>query len=427
MRRVGRLALALVLLGGFFIYGFLCAWYRIFPFALLKRGYEAAAQVRVATSAGHGPDTSALLAIPYLQGYNPATGRRNVTVHERGQAYEGLNLFTSGHAPEAFLMDMDGRILHEWRYEFARAWPGRVVEPENRSADRFWRRAHLLGNGDLLAIFEGLGLVKLDAASRLLWTYGGNAHHDLAVARDGSIRVLTRQRTIRAGQPALEDHITLLDPEGRPLESTSLLRCLENSDYAALLDGMPGKGDLLHTNRLQVLGDEVSAAAPFQAGRALVSFYTIGAIALVDLPLERVVWALSGLWRRPHDPTLLPTGRILAFDNGWDERARRSRVIEFDPRSQEVVWDYGRSEGESFYTPHLGESQRLPNGNTLVVESAGGRALEVTAERRIVWEFVSPFRVGERGEFVASLTSLRRLPADFPFPGSASRGPAAGR
>jgi len=35
--------------------------------------------------------------------------------------------------------------------------------------------------------------------------------------------------------------------------------------------------------------------------------------------------------------------------------------------------------------------QRLPNGNTLITEAASGRAFEVTPEKEIVWEFVSPF------------------------------------
>jgi hypothetical protein len=30
-------------------------------------------------------------------------------------------------------------------------------------------------------------------------------------------------------------------------------------------------------------------------------------------------------------------------------------------------------------------SQRLPNGNTLVVNSVGGEALEVTPDREVVW------------------------------------------
>jgi hypothetical protein len=39
----------------------------------------------------------------------------------------------------------------------------------------------------------------------------------------------------------------------------------------------------------------------------------------------------------------------------------------------------------------MGNAQRLPNGNTLITESAFGRFFEVTREGEIVWEYVNPF------------------------------------
>ena len=35
----------------------------------------------------------------------------------------------------------------------------------------------------------------------------------------------------------------------------------------------------------------------------------------------------------------------------------------------------------------------------------------------MVWEFYNPHRAGERGELVAVLFEMLRLPADFPFRG----------
>ena len=53
----------------------------------------------------------------------------------------------------------------------------------------------------------------------------------------------------------------------------------------------------------------------------------------------------------------------------------------------------------------------LPNGNTLVVETDGGRALELAGDGEVVWEFRSPYLVRERGDKVASLYSLERVGA----------------
>ena len=44
-----------------------------------------------------------------------------------------------------------------------------------------------------------------------------------------------------------------------------------------------------------------------------------------------------------------------------------------------------------FYTPFMGNAQRLPNGNTHVTESSTGRLFEVTPAGEVVWEYVIPW------------------------------------
>ncbi len=80
----------------------------------------------------------------------------------------------------------------------------------------------------------------------------------------------------------------------------------------------------------------------------------------------------------------------------------------------ELVWSYRGSSKERFYTDHSGTAQRLPDGNTLITETSRGRAFEVTPEGEIVWEFLSPHRAGEKGELIATLYEMLRLPAEFP-------------
>jgi hypothetical protein len=58
-------------------------------------------------------------------------------------------------------------------------------------------------------------------------------------------------------------------------------------------------------------------------------------------------------------------------------------------------------------------ARRLPNGNTLIVESQAGRAIEVTPDQEIVWEFVHPHRAGPQDELIAQLFDVVRLPPDF--------------
>ena len=63
------------------------------------------------------------------------------------------------------------------------------------------------------------------------------------------------------------------------------------------------------------------------------------------------------------------------------------------------------------YSYMISGAQRLPNGNTLVVETDGGRALELTGDGEVVWEFRSPFRAGDEQELVATLFDVVRVDA----------------
>jgi hypothetical protein len=112
---------------------------------------------------------------------------------------------------------------------------------------------------------------------------------------------------------------------------------------------------------------------------------TINTIAIIDLADRDVLWAWgpTNLYRQ-HHPTLLDTGNILVFNNGYD----RSQVVELDPKTFEVVWRYaprGR-----FLSRFRGSAPRLPNGNTLITESDRGYVVEVTPGHEIVWRYANP-------------------------------------
>lgn len=380
------------------------------------------------TDEGSGAD-EALLALPYLQGYRPAgEALPVVTVHEPG-AWDGLNFYTSGHAPEAVLADMDGRVLHRWGYPLRRLRPELYRDPETRDQIRrieYFRRARLLPDGSVLAIYEGLGVVKLDLDSNPVWSYEGGAHHDLDLAPDGKVWVLDREgkeipRLGREGA-VLEDQVTVLDPDtGRVERKISILEAFERSEHADLLERMPPRPDLLHTNTLEILDGRLATGPDgdpaFRAGNLLLSVLELDALAVLDPEREEIVWARTGIWRKQHQPTVLADGNLLLFDNTGPLRegvADRSRVLELDPRTMEVVWSFGGDRETDFFSRTLGSSQRLPNGNTLITESENGRALEVTRDGEVVWEFRSPHRAGEDGELVAVLFEMERLPRDYP-------------
>jgi hypothetical protein len=360
-----------------------------------------------------------LRSIGYLSGSEPVALQSGVTVYDRTRALDGLNFYTTGDVPGAVLMDMEGRVLHKWAHGYIEAWTASPDRPELRTSPKgsgFWRRACLFENGDVLAVFDGLAILKVDRDSRLLWVTFGGFHHDLDVMDDGTIYVLTREAHIVPGynpdEPILEDFIAVLDAEGNELSRVSILDALAHSDFARILDAAEPSGDIMHTNTVEVLDGRLEGKIPaFRRGNVLVTVRELDLVAVVDMNAARVVWALVGSWKAPHQATVLENGNMMIFDNRGNEGA--SRVIEFDPVSLETVWLYQGDPASEFRSRECGSSHRLANGNTLIVESDRGKAFEVTRDGEIVWKYINPAQTGEEREYIASLFDVVRLPPSF--------------
>lgn len=355
--------------------------------------------------------------------------------HDAAAAWQGLNLFVHTGVQGATLVDMDGKVVHEWRLRFDEAWETaphiKSYAEEDRAywADKvYWRRVHLYPNGDLLVLFEspyrtpyGFGMAKLDKDSNVLWKLSENAHHDTAIGPDGEIYVLT-QTINEDGYPGLaditppfiDDTLTILSASGEKRKAISIVRAFLNSKYQPMLEALNQDllGDIMHTNVVQYVDRATAALYPFaEEGQLLISMREMNTIALLDPDAERIVWADTGMWRRQHEPQMLDNGRILLFDNqGHRGREGATRVIEYEPLTGAIAWSYAGTAEEPLISRVYGSQQRLANGNTLIVESNNGRAVEVTPDRRAVWEFRLPERIhsGEK-QMVRIMPDLVRI------------------
>ena len=118
----------------------------------------------------------------------------------------------------------------------------------------------------------------------------------------------------------------------------------------------------------------------------------------------RAIGQIIGQHHAHFIPKGLPgAGNLLVFDNGGSSgygepsgiaprgtgvyARANSRVLEIDPVTLALVWSY--TAGAQFFSTNISGAQRLPNGNTLITEGAGGRVFEVTSDRQIVWEFMN--------------------------------------
>lgn len=392
------------------------------------------------TNTDKSPDD--LLSLPYLQGYRPAPDKENVMLYDKNLTYNGFNFYLSGHAPAAFLMDMEGRVVHEWSAEKS------GYRPEQDAANRFWERAHLFENGDLLATFSYSDLIKIDKDSRLLWTYHCRCNHDLDINEQGTIYVIDlEERKINiadeklnkaAEYPIDDTFILILTPDGKLKKKISLFELFKKYPDKFFIRKIEeivksGKQHVFHTNTIEVFDGRLAHLSPlYKKGNALISALYMGVIAIIDMRAEKIVWISGpGTWSTgkyepakfdpkrlyfeagKHQPTLLDNGHILMFENHYKDN--QSRIIELDPLTDKVIWEYVGDAEHPFYTKTIGTNQRLPNNNTLITESDNGRAFEVTPDGKIVWEFYNPQRTGENHELIATLIEMIRLKPDFPL------------
>jgi hypothetical protein len=421
---VDRLVAALAILSiAFlsFVAGAAVYKWKVFPYPLMYKAYLGAS----AYYERYLKPTDRY--IEYLWRREARGPEKGVTRYDEEKAYDGLTLFTSAHAQSAFLIEMDGRVVHEWHLPFRAVWndPPHVddpVPPEHI----YFRRAHVFPNGDLLAMYVGTGdtpwgygLVKMDKGSRLIWKYPERVHHDFDVGEDGRIYALVHRISNtkvpgarKINPPFIDDSIVIFSPDGEELRRINVIQAFLNSKFRNTLAFVREYyRDPLHTNTVKVVTGDIVAAHPYaEVGQILICMRDIDTIALVDPELEKVVWAIRGPWRAPHDPDFLDNGHMLIFDNlGHIGPGGRSRVIEFDPLTLETYWSYTGDEERVFFSKARSVQQRLPNGNTLITESDGGRIFEVNPEKEIVWEYISPHRGGEREQYIPVVSGGQRI------------------
>lgn len=384
----------------------------LFAVALVLGCSEAPPVPEASSSSAEAPhvDEADLLAsLGYLASEEVAS-ETGVVLHDSSAAHPGLNLYVTQHGQEALLLDMEGEVVHRW--------VGSPAETEGGPTPfgPWWRTVHLLPDGALLAQTDYGSLARLDRDSNVEWVFGGRTHHDFAVDGRGHIFVLVGRA---AATPHLEGHVLQdflveLDPEGRELRRVSILEALVAGEQHEVLAALrevqatrpESRQDPIHTNTVELLdGRLADRIEAFRAGNVLLSLPLVAALVVIDLDARKIVWSLAGSFRHQHDPSVLPSGRLLLFDNkGLGER---SRILEIDPVTGDETVVYGASDAQRFYSECCGRAYRLPNRNTLVIDAKVARAFEIAPDGRTVWEFRSPHTVDGK---VAVLHDLLRIP-----------------
>jgi hypothetical protein len=410
--------LIVTLSASLFGWGFAVERYKVFPIGLLRNISASLGPPRWSLDLpSQSPAVASLVSIPYLQGqFDPHAKTAGVLFQERDLVSPGLNFFSAlGHG-DAFLIDNDGHSRWRWSLD-------RYFNPyELRESQVDFAFPHLFPGGEVLAYVAERALLKLDRSSHLIWKYKAHIHHDAFVASDGKIWILTH---VRRRAPEIDpryisvlDQIDVLSAEGKRERSIPLLELVESSPYAGLLPRTMGLAlppdtttvDVLHSNHIEVFDGALEGKSPlYRRGNFLISMRNINSIAIVDGQTLKILW----LWgptnlTLQHNPTILPSGNVLVFNNG----TKSSSIVEVDPRRNTVVWRYAPS--QDFLSYIRGACQRLPNGNTLITLSMPGYALEVTPDGKTVWKFANP-SLGSGGVRYSIYRMTRFSVPELPF------------
>ncbi|MGC9345041.1 MAG: arylsulfotransferase family protein, partial [Bacteroidales bacterium] len=312
------------------------------------------------------------------------------------KCYDGYRLYSSRQTQEAHLIDINGKEVHSWSY------------PQGEGHN--WHLAEMLPNGNLIAIDKGNMTIELDWESNLIWKAEGNQHHDFYKYANGNIIVLDMEQ-VSGGIGKKKDDDSWKISFFREYNGDQVVwewhQYNHLDEIANLIEDdwdMRKEYDGSHTNCIEVLPENSSGKkdSRFKKGNILFSDKNINTIGIINKESGRVVWAKwVGVGSAQHMPTMLPNGHILYYDNnGHNGNETCTRIVEFNPITGEVVWEYWGDPPKSFYSRMRGSNQRLPNGNTFIAESDAGRLFEVTPDGEIVWEFLNPDHYSHRNRGV---------------------------
>ncbi len=315
--------------------------------------------------------------------------KTGLTTNEPGAA-PGFTLYSPLWRPKTYLLNMEGEVVHEWDLP---GFPGGY--------------ARLLPNGNLFygAYTEGGPPFKGGAKGGLMRQvdWDGNVlteyqddwqHHDCRHLDNGNIMYAgwemmpeDKAKRVIGGLPESEppegmvsDYVKEVTPDGEVV--------FEWHAHDMELENYP-----LHPLVPRRVFAWCNTCSLTHDGDILISLRQINTVAIIDKRTAKIKWERrDDSWGHQHDSQMLANGNIMLFANGMNTTVPHphSFITEFDPKTNETVWEYRSTPWTFFYSHHISGAERLWNGNTLICEGSFGRLFEVTPAGEIVWEFINP-------------------------------------
>ena len=328
--------------------------------------------------------------------------------HQPARSVKGYTVIAPLFTSTVYLLDMAGRVVHQWqapamRIHHARLLPsGRMAVqgadmalpplPRDRLPETlpFEDRVRAIGGNHQL-------MQELDWDGTVAWEYRDRAmHHDFArlpnghtllpifveLPEDLSRRVKGGRRKPRQKLPTLiGDDLVEIDEHGVEVRRLHTWELLDpRRDPICPLESY---SEWTHLNSIDVN----------DRGDIVFSCRQNSRVGIIDAESGALTWKYGDPDTfHQHHATWVDGGRIQIFDNGMHSHGQpASRVLEVDPATDRVTWQYRGTPGLQFFSPFISSAQRLPGANVLICEGATGRVFEVTRRGEVVWEWLSPF------------------------------------
>ena len=105
----------------------------------------------------------------------------------------------------------------------------------------------------------------------------------------------------------------------------------------------------------------MNTVCPLNNGDVLISFRQINSLVIIDGETKKLKWIKrDDMWGGQHDAQMLENGNILLFANAMNTPVphTHSFITEFNPDTDEVVWEYRDDPNTFFYSHHISGVQR---------------------------------------------------------------------
>tara|TARA_B100000686_G_C16729093_1_gene939534 strand:- start:488 stop:1549 length:1062 start_codon:yes stop_codon:yes gene_type:complete len=308
------------------------------------------------------------------------------------KAFDGLTLFTPLWKNKTFLIDMSGKVVHEWELPGTPGGYARLIENGNLvySANTGHKKGAPFSGGA-----QGGLLREVDWNGNIINEFFDPwQHHDFHKLENGN--------WIYAGWSIMPDEISCRITGG--IEGSNRDEGIYN-DY---IREVTPSGEIVWQWNSQDLEIEkypifplyprhvyawCNTVFPLPGGNVLTSLRHLNTIGIIDRETREFAWEMTDIsFGGQHDPQLLENGNVLVFANGVNthEMHPHSRVLEISTKTNEIIWEYKDNPKNYFYSHFISGQDRLPNGNTLICEGSNGRLFEVTISGEIVWEYINP-------------------------------------